>query len=144
MAFFVSFMLRLFPSGMELCRTSSHRGRAASSGPLPMEKSQEWSDQGEEGLDHPSDKSAGEQQAGSWKPCPGKMLTLTHLKFTFWATLKSKCLAWHVRKISKVENPLLFLQSLYCSSGRKLSGENQHLFCSHTVHVQIYYLYHLI
>ena len=31
---------------------------------------------GQEGLDHPSDPGAGEQQTGSWRPSPGKMATI--------------------------------------------------------------------
>lgn len=84
-------MLLLFHSDVDLCRTSSQRGRAASSGPLPVEKSRQGSGQGEEGLDHPSNQSAGEQQAGSRRPCPGKNGKLQRftLEFRQWLTAVS-------------------------------------------------------
>lgn len=46
-------------SGVELYR------RASSTGSFPMEESRQGLVQGEERLDHPSNQSVGEQQAGS-------------------------------------------------------------------------------
>lgn len=59
-------------SGVELCPAAS------STCSLPVEESRQGIVQGEERLDHPSDQSVGEQQAGSRIPGPGRDVRLLH------------------------------------------------------------------
>lgn len=69
---FVILKWLLSSSGRELGR------RAASTCSSPMEESRAGNGQGQERLDHPSDQSAGEQQAGSRSPSPGNDVRLWH------------------------------------------------------------------
>lgn len=68
----------LLPPGRE--QRPSGQGGPEPSGPVSMETEEQWgSEQGEEGLDHPSNQGAGEQQAGPRKPGPGTESFISYL-----------------------------------------------------------------